>query len=233
MAFDRSPPSDVTVVDRFDGGVGWRVHPEERAARTSHAFVADEEVWVVDPLDAPGVDDLLTEYGEVAGVAVLSTLHTRDAAAFARRHDVPVSLPPNSERVAERLDAPTRRLRNGDGGFTYRQTTPLPSWRETVAYRASDGTLYAADSLGTVAGWVTGEERLGVYLFCRPVPPRRLFAGYAPDRVLVGHGDGVFDEASVALDDALAGARRRFPRALAEDGGAQLRALADALSASA
>jgi hypothetical protein len=229
MTFDRSPPTDYAVVDRFDGGVGWQVHPEESARRTSHAFAGPDGVWVVDPLDAPGVDDLLAEVGEVAGVVVCSSFHARDAAAFARRHDVPVSLPPGSERVAARLDAPTRSLRDGDGGFRFRRATPLPTWSETVAYRDRDGTLYAADSLGTVAGWTAPGERLGVYLFCRPVPPRALFAGFDPERVLVGHGEGVFDGADAALADALDGARRRLPRALLADGPTQLRALAGAL----
>ena len=226
MMYDRGRAADCTVVDRFDGGVGWLAHPHEEARRASHAFVdADGDVWVVDPLDAPGVDDLLAEYGEVAGVAVLSNFHARDADAFAARHDVPVSLPPKMDRVADLVDAPTRRLRDGDGGFTYRQTTPLPGWRETVAYRESDGTLYAPDSLGTAAWATVDRERLGVYLLARPLPPRALFAGYDPDRVLVGHGAGVFDDASGALDEALDGARRRFPRALVQEGGTQLRGL--------
>ncbi|MFD1514802.1 hypothetical protein [Halomarina rubra] len=229
MQFDRRTPTDHTVVDRFDGGVGWLAHPDEEARRVSHAFVDGDGVWVFDPLDAPDVDDLLSEYGEVAGVVVLSSFHTRDAATLAERHGVPVSLPPKTDRVAERLDVPTRRLRNGDGGFGFRQATPLPSWRETVAYRERDGTLYAADSLGSAPGWTTAEERLGVYLFCRPVPPRALFAGFQPERVLFGHGEGVFEDATTALDDALAGARRRFPRALVEQGRDQARALVAAV----
>ncbi|MFC5972547.1 hypothetical protein ACFPYI_14500 [Halomarina salina] len=230
MIYDRGEATGYTVADRFDGGVGWLAHPEETGRRTSHAFVDDGDVWVVDPLDAPGLDDLLAEYGEVAGVAVLSGFHARDADAFARRHDVPVSLPPKMGRVADRLDAPTRRLRNGDGGFTFRQTTPLPGWHETVAYREGDGTLYAPDSLGTTAWATVDEERLGVYLLARPVPPRALFEGYDPDRVLVGHGEGVFEDATEALDDALAGARRRFPRALRQEGVTQLRAVIGALT---
>lgn len=231
MLFDRSAADGLTVVDRFDGGVGWLAHPDEVARRASHAFVDDDGVWVVDPLDAPGVDDLLAEYGDVAGVVVLSNFHARDAGAVAERHDVPVSLPPNTDRVAERLSVPTRPLRNGDGGFAFRRTTPLPTWSETAAYREADGTLYAPDSLGTAAGWTVGDERLGVYLFCRPVPPRGLYADRDPERVLVGHGTGVFDDAAAALSDALAGSRRRFPRGLLEQGGMQLRALADAARA--
>ena len=46
-------------IDRFDGGVGWIAYPEETMERASHALaVHDEEgdadeVWVIDPVDAP------------------------------------------------------------------------------------------------------------------------------------------------------------------------------------
>lgn len=74
------------------------------------------------------------------------------------------------------------------------------------------------------------DERLGVYLFRRPVPPRSPFAGLDPERILVGHGTGVFERPGSALCDALDGAQRRFPRALAENGRTQLRAFLGAIS---
>ncbi|WP_135853738.1 hypothetical protein [Halorussus salinus] len=228
----RDDATDLRVIDRWDDGVGWLAAPAEETRRASHAVRGDEGgVWLFDPIDAPGVDDLVAELGEVAGVAVLSNYHARDAGAIARRHDVPVSLPASMTRVEERVDAPVERFSGtlGDSGFRVRTRTPLPGWRESVAYRPDDGTLYAPDMLGTAPLYRVGDERLGVYLFRRPVPPRELFEGFDVARIVVGHGEGVFERPDEALEDALSGARERFPRALVENGASQLRALAGAM----
>jgi len=121
-----------------------------------------------------------------------------------------------------------------DSGFRVRGTAPLPGWRETVAYRPADGTLYVPDLVGTAPLYTVGDERLGVYLFRRPTPPRDLFSGLAPERILVGHGAGVFDDAGLddptsALSRALERAQAGFPRELVEDGPTQLRAFAGAV----
>ncbi|RRJ30274.1 hypothetical protein [Halocatena pleomorpha] len=218
-------------IDRWKRGVGWVAHPEEGGARASHAVVGnDGDVWVVDPLDAPGVDALLSEFGTVAGVAVLSNYHARDAGVVATRHDVPVYLPQWMDRVAERVDAPTERYAQtlGGSGFVVHRCSPLPGWQEGIAYRQSDRTLYVPDVLGTGADWTVGSERIALFLLARLFPPSVL-GQFAPDRILVGHGEGVFENASAALDAALTGARRRFPAALRSSGVDQLRALVRAL----
>lgn len=201
------------VVDRFDDGVGWQVHSEETLCRTSHALQTDDGLWVLDPLDAPGLDDLLAEYGEVAGVAVCSSWHARDAGTVAARHDVPVSVPPWLDRIETRIDAPTRPWLDAPGGYELRATTPLPSWQEAILYREGDGTLYVPESLGTAPTFLVGDERLGVSIYRRLLPPRDVLAGVEPSRVLVGHGESVTENAAGELAHALAGARRRAPRA--------------------
>jgi hypothetical protein len=85
------------------------------------------------------------------------------------------------------------------------------------------------DLLGTAPLYRVADERLGVYLFGRPMPPRTRFAGLDPERILVGHGTGVFEQAPAALSDALDGARRRFPRTLVRNGPTQLRAFLGAV----
>ncbi|MWV40438.1 hypothetical protein GRS80_11925 [Natrialba sp. INN-245] len=50
-----------------------------------------------------------------------------------------------------------------------------------------------------------------------------------PERILFGHGEGVLEDAEVALRDALEGARRRFPRALVTQFGTNLRLLVAAM----
>ena len=229
--YARDASTGLRPIDRWDGGVGWLAHPDETGMRAGHALVGDGDgAWVFDPLDAPGLDDLLAEVGEVAGVAVLSSFHARDADAVARRHGVPVHVPRWTDRGAARTDAPVERYdaRLGDSGFRILRSEPFPGWQEAFAPRESDGTLVVPDTLGTAPLHAVGDERLGVTLVRRLQPPRDALGGLDPERILVGHGSGLFEDAA-ALSDALSGARRRLPRALTADLGAQVRALVAAL----
>jgi len=60
-------------------------------------------------------------------------------------------------------------------------------------------------------------ERLGAGVYRRLQPPDQL-SGLAPDRVLVGHGEPVTENATKALQRALDGTRGTFPTALLENG---------------
>lgn len=228
--YHREESKAYLEIDRWERGVGWIAHPEEDGLRTSHAIVGEDGgVWVIDPLDAPGVDELLGEFGEVAGVAVLSNYHARDAGVVAARHDVPVYLPQWLDRVAARVKAPIERYAQtlGTSGFVVHRCTPLPGWQEGVAYRQSDGTLYAPDVLGTGSDWTVGEERIALFLLARLFPPDVL-EQFSSERILIGHGEGVFEDAALALEKSLAGARRRFPAAARSSSIEQLRALVGA-----
>lgn len=200
-------------IDRWDGGVGWFAYPDERMERASHALVVDGDVWVADPVDAPGVDELLADLGDVAGVVVCLDRHKRDAAAVATRHDVPVSVPKWMTGVASQLAAPVERVDGELGDTGYRvlrvRTSTVPPWQEAALYHESAGTLLVPESVGTASYFLAGDERLGVHPMLRPFPPRDALGGLSPDRVLVGHGAGVFTDATAALDDALSGSRRR------------------------
>jgi hypothetical protein len=68
-------------------------------------------------------------------------------------------------------------------------------------------------------------EMLGVRLF----PPRDTFEGLEPECILFGHGEGVFEDATAALDDALAGARKRYPKSLMKNLSTNLRLFAAAM----
>lgn len=216
---------------RFEEGVGWIAHPDEDGWRASHAICGKDGVWVIDPLDAPGVDDLLSELGEVAGVAVLSDYHSRDASTIAERHGVSVHVPRWMDRVAARITAPVERCAwsLGDSGFDIQRFVPFPGWSEAFAYRESDQTLYIPETLGTAPLYTVGAERIGVYLLCRLFPPQNLLIDTNPERILVGHGEGILENAETALTDALNNARRRFPTALLTSGRGQLRAGIEAL----
>jgi len=215
-------PTDPAVVDQWDGGVGWIAHPEETMERASHALSIDEGVWLVDPLYAPGVADLLGDLAEVAGVIVLSNYHLRDADVFAERYDVPVTLPASMTGLEDRIDAPVSRLEVGTavGGYELFTVARSSWWQE---YGLTDGeTLVVGESVGTAEYLRAGEEALGVMLLRRLRPPRAALAGRDPDRVLTGHGPGLHENAGEALEEALRNARRRLPRALLENGRRQL-----------
>jgi len=222
--------TDHEEIDRFDGGVGWMAHPEETMERASHALATAAGVWLVDPVDADGVGDLIEPLGEVAGVVVLSNHHARDAAVFAERYDAAVTLPEPMTGVAENLDAPVDRLAVGDtvGGYELLEVAHSgETWQEYALY---DGeTLVVSESVGGADYMRVGDERLGVMLLRRLTPPRDGLGDLAPERVRCGHGPGVDEDAAAALEEALANARRRFPRALAAHGRKQAETVLAAL----
>ena len=67
---------------------------DERLERCSHALRAEGRVWIVDPVDAPGVEERIRGLGEPAGVIQLLDRHRRDSAALAARLDVPIHVTP-------------------------------------------------------------------------------------------------------------------------------------------
>lgn len=207
--------ADPRVIDRWPDGVGWLAYPDETMQRASHAIAGGEGVWLLDPVDGPGVDELVADLGDVAGVVVCLDRHTRDAAAIARRHDVPVYLPDRMTGVADELDATVDRFgaELADTGFravTVRNSS-VPPWQEVAL---TDGrTLYVSEAVGTAPYFLAPGERLGVHPMLRLFPPRRALGSFYPERIVVGHGEGVFDGASASLAAALDGARRRAPAA--------------------
>jgi hypothetical protein len=210
MSMKGSGKADYEEIDRFEGGVGWIAYPNERMQRASHALATDEGVWLVDPVDAAGLDDLLAEFGEVAGVVVLLDRHKRDAARLANRHDVSVHIPSWMSGVD--LDAPVERFDGmlAETGYRLRKiSTPL--WQEAALYHEQEKTLVVAEAVGTAEYARTDAERLGVHPVLRLLPPRQSFRDLAPEHVLVGHGAGVHENASAALSEALSGSRRRAP----------------------
>ncbi|MFD1562761.1 hypothetical protein ACFR99_04240 [Haloarchaeobius amylolyticus] len=206
--------TDFREIDRFEGGVGWIAHPDERMQRASHALVVDGEVWVIDPVDAEGIDELFAEFGDVAGVVVTLDRHTRDAAAIAKRHRVPVYLPAFFDGVTDDIDAAVARFGDELSDTGIRALTVVDSrfWQEVALYNPSDGTLVVPETVGTVDYFLAGDEQLGVHPMLRLNPPRGAFRGIRPERVLVGHGAGVVEGAGRALEDAFDGSRKRAPR---------------------
>ena len=84
------------------------------------------------------------------------------------------------------------------------------SWQEIGLWFPEHATLVSADALGTAPYYRAGSERLAVNPLLRLTPPR-VFLRYAPQCVLVGHGEGVTTDAVPAVHDAVVLARRRAP----------------------
>ena len=189
---------ELRLCDDFGpDGFGWIV--DEAMTRTSHALAADGKVWFVDALDWPEAVDRALELGEPAGVVQLLDRHDRDCAALAARLGVPHVVVPD-----ELLGSP----------FTFVPVMRRRRWRESALWWPARRTLVLADALATNRFYTAGKAPIGVHLFLRLTPPRALTA-YEPERILVGHGEGVHGpEASTALRDAIDQSRRRLPGVL-------------------
>lgn len=240
MPIKRRGPGPEPRFIAWPGGLSWVAHPGEAMQRASHALAvgpdgdpaesetdpADIDLWLVDPVDARNLDDRLAERGSVAGVVVLSGYHRRDAAAIARRHDVRVQLPEPLAGLADGLEAPVEvvEARLPATGYDVLTVRSRPGWREAALYAPTSGTLVTADSLVSQDAGTGPGERLAVGPYVRPWPPRDVFEGLGVERILVGHGDPVLEDAQAALETALANARRGLPAYLRRNLGYALRA---------
>jgi hypothetical protein len=178
-------------------GFGWSV--EEAMTRTSHALAADGKVWLVDALDWPEAIDRALELGEPAGVIQLLDRHDRDCAALAEQLGVPHVVAPD-----ELAGSP----------FSFVPVMRRKRWRESALWWPGTRTLVCADALGTNRFFTAGKAPIAVHLLLRLTPPRAL-ASVEPDRILVGHGEGLDGPgAGEALREALRTSRRGLPGVL-------------------
>lgn len=178
-------------------GFGWIA--DEAMTRTSHALSSRGRVWLVDPLDWPDAVERALTVGEPAAVIQLLDRHKRGCAALAARLGVPHVVAPDDLSGSP---------------FTFVPIMRRKHWRESTLWWPATRTLVTADALGTSRFYTAGTAPLGVHVFLRLIPPRQL-AALEPERILVGHGEGLGGpEAAVALRDALATSRRRLPGVL-------------------
>ena len=209
MPMKGSAATELTEIDRFDGGVGWIAYPDESMERASHAVENEDGLWIVDPVDCEGIDDLLAEYADPAGVVVLFDRHRRDSAAIAARHDIPVYVPEWMSGVAGRIDAPIERFAGELAGFSVIRLIDNPLWQEAVLF---DGeTLIVPEAIGTASYFRAADEPIGVHPLLRMLPPRRL-RDHDPERLLVGHGSGVSEDVGPTIRRAIGESRRNAPR---------------------
>ena len=186
----RRPPGTVgevggvRFVDEPGFAFGW-IAPEPRfMQRASHAVASGGQVWLIDPVADEQALERACELGEPVGVVQLLDRHGRDCCAVAarlgvRHYQVPAQ-PPAGARF---------------------QVLPLLRrrwWHEVALWYPEQRTLLCADAVGTAQYYRAPGERLGVSPLLRLTPPQRLLA-VEPDHVLVGHGEGIHENAAAAL----------------------------------
>lgn len=217
--YARERSSGGTVVQRWPGGVSWQAHPSEPAARTSHAVVGQAGCWLVDPLVTPELEEWLPDEEPVVGILALFSWHARDADRAADRFDVPVYRPRWIPRIDRQVAARCLSFRHHppDPALHAIPSCPVPGWDEAFLWHRPSRTLLVPESLGTADRFLIGDERLGVSPYRRFAPPSAL-RPLAPDRVLVGHGDGVTTDAPAALRSALAAPIGTLPAVVRANG---------------
>ena len=190
---------DLRFIDEFEHGFGWA--PEgDKLARTSHAVLAGEGVWLTDVLDGAGLDERIAALGPPVAVIQLLDRHARDNAAVAKRLGVPLhETPMNDVEGAPFVVLPIVKRR---------------FWREIALWFAEERILVCADALGSLGYFRAGDEPFGLHPFLRLFPPKKLET-LEPEHVLFGHGRAFHGpEAPDALRGALTKPRRRLPQAL-------------------
>ena len=178
--------------DEFAHGFGWVA--EDTMQRCSHALLADGRVWVVDPVAWPEAEERIRSLGQPAGVVQLLDRHNRDCAA-----------------TAERLEVPHLRVPDALPPFEVVRVLDVRVWRERALWWPEHRLLLVPEALGTNSYYLSRGERLAVHPLLRLLPPRRL-ARFEPAHVVVGHGEGVHDNATGAFREALQTSRLRVPR---------------------
>lgn len=190
-------------VKEWTGGISWIAYPDERGQRASHALLTEGGVWIVDPVDADGLDERVAELGEVAGVLVIHDRHTRDASEVARRHGVAVHVPDWMTLVLEKLDTAAESVGSELPGtnYTVHRLIDADDWEEAVLVDETTNTMVVPEALGTLPSFRENDNALGVHP-ALDEPPRRL-ADWNPDRILVGHGESIHGEANRKMRAAL------------------------------
>ncbi len=187
-------------------GISWLADAEEVMQRACHVVRLGEgggKVWIVDPVDVPGLDQRIEAVAAgdgIAGVLQLLDRHERDCAKLAERYDAPLHVVPFHGVRGSGLKA----VKVIDNRF----------WKEVAIHSPSDNALIVPEAVGTAPYFRAGSERVGIHPMLRLTPPRKL-AGFAPEHLLTGHGTGMHGpDTPAALRDGLDGSRRRIPEAL-------------------
>jgi hypothetical protein len=167
-------------------------------ARSAQAVVDGGRVWLIDPFEDADALAAAQELGAPTAVIQLLDRHRRDGASIAARLSVPLLQMP--------ADVP-------DSPFTVIEVMSRSKWKEIALWWDAERTLIVAEAIGTAPLFTLG-RRAGVHPILRAMPPRGALGGYAPERMLVGHGPPIDSDAASALTEALENARSDIPKLL-------------------
>lgn len=191
---------DIRQASAHGWGVSWIAAEPAFMQRASHALAADGAVWLIDPVDGAGLDEMIAPLGTVRGVLQLLDRHPRDGDAVARRHGVSVMRVPFGEVPGS--------------PFTVLRVVNLPRWREIALWWPEHRALVVPEALGTAPYYLAPGRTVGIHPMLRMFPPTSL-DGLAPLHLLPGHGEPASGDAlAEAIHEALGHSRRDIPRVL-------------------
>lgn len=208
MVIKTSELSEAEFIDEWEKGFGWVARPNEKMRRTSHAFLEDGGVYLVDPLDAEGLDQKISEYGEVKGIILLFDRHERDTEELAERYGCTVYVPEWFERS---LDADVETISDTipGTGWEVHQVVDSRTGKETALFDKESRTLILADALGTAKQFRGRGEKLGMNPIYRLNPPGKLL-DFEPERIFFGHGEGIQENASEMMEKTITEGRSKI-----------------------
>ena len=188
-------PMALEFSDEFEHGFGWK-EQDERIPRTSHAVRSGGRVWLIDPVDGPGLDERVRELGEPAGVVQLLDRHNRDCAAVAARLGVRLYV----------VEAPD--------GIEARPIVQWRFWREIALWFPEERVLVCADALGSLGYFRAKNEPFGVHPLLGSSRRSARSPGSSRSTSCSATGRVPRAGAPEKLREALATSRRRLPKAL-------------------
>ncbi len=187
----------MQICDETPFGFGWIAPEPAMLERSSHALRTEAGVFLIDPVEVPGIHERIGELGDVVGVIQLLDRHGRDCWRFADRHQVPLHRTPFTGIP--------------DSPFEVIRVLETVMWKEVALWWPQERVLVTADALGTPDYYRAPDEKIAVSPLLRVVPPRRL-RDLDPEHVLCGHGPGLHGpDAAAAVRDSIDNARRRGP----------------------
>ena len=117
----------MRIIDESEGGFSWTSAGHSWLERTSHALRANGDVWIVDPVDFPALDERVRALGSPRAVLKLFVQHGRDGSTVASRLGVPLLELPGSLPGSPFELVPVRAPRDGrrppSGGRSERRSS--------------------------------------------------------------------------------------------------------------
>ena len=224
MDTDQASTARIQVTARFEGGLSWSLAGASMLACRAHALVTDDGVWLVDPIDAPGLDELLATLGRVRGVLVLLDRHLRDSAQLAERHGARLIVPRGEWRRGHPMPDGAEQFEPGPLAGTPFEVAPViergGQWLEWLLWWQQRRILVIAEVVGRSTVYEPSPHGAGLHPALHVMgAPDPLVEGSlrerieaAPVRLLLGHGELESTTRLASIEEPLHGARRRLPK---------------------